>query len=512
MSQFIRSSFVSCILAASFSLSPGWAGPATPGAPYRPNRILVKPRQGKDLSSFHAQHHNRLLKRVHGPDVEVLELGADQHVEQMVQAYEQSGQVEFAEPDYILYASSSPNDPKFTDGSLWALQNTGQSGGTAGADIGAGTAWPVLHNASNVVVAVVDTGIRYTHEDLAANMWTNPGEVAANGQDDDDDGYVDDVHGINAIERTGDPWDDVGHGTHVAGIIGGVGNNGKGVVGVAWNVQLMACKFMDGSGEGATSDAIVCIDYARTHGAHIINASWGGPGFSRSLQTAIRRAQAAGIIFVAAAGNESQNLDRNPSYPASYKVNNMVVVAATTRADELADYSNYGAASVTLAAPGSDILSTWFSSDRAYRVESGTSMATPYVSGVLALTKARYPNETYSQLIQHVTSGTDSLAVLAGKCLTGGRLNLRKALGVESAPALPIVRLAVLANDLSGSVRFGLMGDPGARYVIEESSDLQSWTALYSRTASTDGSLTFTDPNAGRQAHQYFRARLVPLQ
>jgi subtilisin family serine protease len=477
---------------------------------YHPTRIIIKPKagSGRQLSALHAGQRNRVLATAGEPDIQIVELPAPGQVQQAVAAYQQSGEVEFAEPDYILRKATVPNDPRYKD--LWALHNTGQIGGTAGADLGAEAAWSRMSRASNVVVAIIDSGIRYTHEDLADNMWRNPDEIPGNGIDDDNNGYVDDVHGINAAEQTGDPSDDEGHGTHVAGIIGAVGDNGKGTVGVAWQVQLMACKFMDSSGEGSTSDAVLCIDYARRKGAHIINASWGGSYFSYALQSAIKRAQAAGVIFVAAAGNETQNLDRSPSYPANYKVDNVISVAATTRYDLLADYSNYGAKSVSLAAPGSEILSTWNTSDRAYRLQSGTSMATPFVVGVLALARANFPDDTYLELLDRVTTGAKVLPGLSGKCKTGARVNLQQALGVMAA-AGP-VRLSVIPNAAAGEAQFKLQGDAEAEYVIEASNDLTRWVPALKRKAAQDGTVAFADP-AGMQApKRYYRARLVPVQ
>lgn len=346
----------------------------------------------------------------------------------MLARYRASGLVEFAEPDYKLYATTLPNDPQFASGVQWSLRST------TGRDIHAADAWETASSASNIVVAVIDSGIRYTHEDLAANMWVNPGEIAGNGIDDDENGIMDDVHGINTVNRSGDPMDDGDHGTHVAGIIGAVGNNGRGITGVAWKVKLMACKFLDFNGEGDTSDAIEAIDYARRMGAHIINASFGGPDYSSSLYTAIQNARTAGVIVVAAAGNEIMDIDQMPMYPASYTLDNIVVVGGTSRSDAIdLGYSNWGATGVDLFAPGSGIFSTWGSDDTAYRSSSGTSMATPHVAGALALMKARFTNLTSSQLISRLLNSVDVLPGLTGRCRTGGRLNLAKALGPDPA-------------------------------------------------------------------------------
>jgi subtilisin family serine protease len=336
--------------------------------------------------------------------------------------------VAVAEPDYIRQAVLVPNDPKYLDGTLWGLNQSSD------ADVDAPEGWDVRSTTGAVVVAVIDTGVRYTHQDLAANMWKNSAEIPGNKVDDDRNGIVDDVYGFDAYSNDGDPMDGNGHGTHCSGTIGGVGNNGVGVVGVAWGVKLMGCKFLSDSGSGTDSDAIRCIDYARGKGAKILSNSWGGGGASTSVEAAIERCRAAGVLFVAAAGNESNNNDRNPAYPASFTTDNIVSVAATTRADGLASFSNYGAVSVDLGAPGEGIYSTVSDSDAAYANYSGTSMATPHVAGVLAMLAAQFPNESYASLISRLLNGTDKISSLSAKCKSGGRLNLAKALQSTSVP------------------------------------------------------------------------------
>ena len=367
-------------------------------------------------------------------NVQVLQIGPTETVEEAVAIYRASGLVDIAEPDYKLSASVTPNDPDFINGNQWALHNIGIQGGAINADIHASQGWDTLHDASNVVVAVVDSGIRYTHQDLAGNIWNNPNEIPGNGIDDDHNGIIDDYHGVNAIVDGGDPMDDNGHGTHVAGIIGAIGNNGLGTVGVAWKVQLMACKFLDSTGNGDTSDAIQCIDYARKNGARIINASWGGPDYSSALYTAISNARTAGIIFVTAAGNDAQNLDIYANYPAGYNLDNILTVCATTDLDLFeSGYSNYSSTKVHVGAPGTYIYSTWNGSDQSYAFESGTSMASPYVAGVCALLRARFPAENERQIIERVLASVDPLPSLQGKCSSGGRVNLEKALGPNPA-------------------------------------------------------------------------------
>jgi subtilisin family serine protease len=419
---------------------------------FRDDRILVQPKAGRNLLALADLHRKHGATVAHTfasmGNLQIVRLPNGARVSDLIARYLESGMVEFAEPDYLVHASAVPNDPRYEDGTLWGLHNTGQSGGLAHADLAALEGWSIMNSSPDIIVAVIDSGVRFTHEDLAGNIWVNPGEIPGNGIDDDQNGYVDDVHGINSINNTGNPSDIDGHGTHVAGILGAVGNNGKGVVGVAWKVQIIACKFLDSTGQGALSDAIKCIDYARINGAKVINASWGGPSSSLSLQNAIIRARDAGIIFVTAAGNEARNDDLGGEYPTNYKIDNIISVAATTRTDTLASYSNYGLNTVHLAAPGSGIYSTWASSDTAYSYLSGTSMSAPYVSGVFALMQARFPNETYRQIISRVLAATDSLPSLTGKCVTGGRLNLRKAFETDLIPdftASPMVGSPPLA-------------------------------------------------------------------
>jgi subtilisin family serine protease len=351
----------------------------------------------------------------------------------------QSGLFDFVEPDYVLHAHLSPTDSAFTSGVLWGLRNGGGSGGTPGADIQGSDAWAITTGSTNVIVAVLDTGIRYTHYDLAVQMWRNPGEIPGNGIDDDHDGYVDDVFGINAITGTGNPGDDQGHGTHVAGTIGAAANNGSPHVGVAWQVQLMACKFLDAEGSGYTSDAIECINYAVAKGARIINASWGGDDYSQALFDAMAAATAQNVLFVTAAGNDSVDNDLHPSYPCNYQLNNVISVAALDRADKLADFSNYGRNTVHLGAPGVQIYSCTSASDDSYLYLDGTSMAAPHVIGTAALLLARFPGSTALELRQRLLTTVVPIPALAGKTVTGGRLNAFNALNAVADGVLEIV-------------------------------------------------------------------------
>jgi alpha-tubulin suppressor-like RCC1 family protein/subtilisin family serine protease len=355
-----------------------------------------------------------------------------------IEELNRSGKFEYVEPDYIRTIDATPTDTAFTDGTLWGLRNTGQSGGVSGADIDAVRAWDTTTGSTAVLVAVIDTGIRYTHQDLTTQMWRNPDEIAGNGLDDDQDGYIDNVYGINGITNSGDPMDDQGHGTHCAGTIGAQANGGGPHVGVAWSVKLMACKFLSSSGSGSTSDAIKCINFAVAKGAHILSNSWGGGGYSQALADAITAANASDVLFVAAAGNSGSNSDLIPSYPASYTHDNIISVASIDRQDMLSYFSNYGATSVDIAAPGSNIYSCYATSDTSYYTASGTSMATPHVAGVAALVLADAPGISTADLRERILAGAIATPALSGKVVTGGRVNAHNSLTGEPDGTLEV--------------------------------------------------------------------------
>ncbi len=325
-----------------------------------------------------------------------------------------------ARPDALIAPERTARDP-------------GASGQWGLAKVGAPAAWDRSVGTGAIVVAVIDTGVDYAHPDLAANMWRNPGEIAGNGRDDDGDGFVDDVCGADFRDNDGDPMDDAGHGTHVAGIIGARGDNGLGVAGVAWQTRIMALRFMSAAG-GYTSDAVRAVEYAVAHGAKVINASWGGPAADPALAAAFARARAAGVIVVVAAGNGGANVDASPFYPAGYarQYDNVVSVAATDRSDRLAGFSNFGAATVTVAAPGVGIQSTL--PRGRYGSMSGTSMATPFVTGAVALFWGTHPGWTYQAVIARLRESAAGLPALSGK-VAAGRLDLGRMFDLSPPPA-----------------------------------------------------------------------------
>ncbi|WP_168442180.1 S8 family serine peptidase [Pontiella desulfatans] len=404
-------------------------------AEYRPGVLLVGYTSGKQITAaakadLHVAMGTESIKTFSRIPAEMVKLPVGAKLEKMIEAYTGQPGVAYAEPDYLLNAYDLPDDSRFAE--LWGMHNTGQTGGTPGADIGAAEAWDITTGNTNVIVAVIDTGIDYTHPDLAANMWVNHGEIAGNGVDDDGNGFVDDVHGYDFAYNDSNPMDGGGHGTHCAGTIGAVGGNGVGVAGVNWRVRLMAVKFLNDSGSGYTSDAVDSLEYAVANGAHISNNSWGGGGYSSTLKAAIDAAGASGHLFVAAAGNSGANNDANPHYPSSYDCDNILAVASSDHNDNRSGFSCYGANSVDLAAPGSSILSTV--PGAGYGVKNGTSMATPHVSGAAALLKSQKMNALYSELKQLLMNGVDVLPQWEGLVMTGGRLNVANSLLLSEPP------------------------------------------------------------------------------
>ncbi|MCL1124547.1 S8 family serine peptidase [Shewanella surugensis] len=357
-----------------------------------------------------------------------LRQGAD--VKKAIKMISQHPAVKYAEPNYVIKALGAPDDPSFI--SLWGMHNTGQDGGTADADIDAVEAWDISTGDSNIVIGVIDTGVDYNHEDLQANIWTNPNEIAGNGIDDDGNGVIDDIHGFSAVNNNGDPMDGNGHGTHVSGTIGAKGNNGVGVAGVNWDVTIVGCQFLDASGSGSTEGAIACIDYMTdlkiNHGVDIkaTNNSWGGGGFSQALKDSIDAAGDAGILFFAAAGNSAVDNDVNPHYPSSYDSEALMSIASTDRNDNMSSFSQWGLTSVDMGAPGSSILST--TPSNGYSTYSGTSMATPHMAGAAGLVWSVNPDLSPVEMKQLLMESGDTNADLIGKTVAGTRLNVANAL------------------------------------------------------------------------------------
>ena len=400
--------------------------------------VLVKFRSGVSLESIEgitSRMNDRIEDRIENvagwTAIDDLD-NAD--ADAIVAKYSSLPEVEYAEPNFEISLDEAgplepilPHDPQFND--QWALANSGQRGGKQGADISATLAWATTTGSEDLVVAVLDSGVDYTHEDLVSNMWVRPADMAP--YNDRELGTVDDLNGYNAIDGNSDPMDDNGHGTHCAGIIGAEGENNLGIAGVNWNVLIMPLKFMNSGGFGTTKDAIEAINYVIDRkkagvNVRIISASWGSTQKSRALEDVIRKAYENDILFVAAAGNATTDNDRRPHFPSSYDVPNVISVAALDRNDQLAKFSNYGAKSVAVAAPGVEILSTWLRNQ--YEEKSGTSMATPVIAGVAALILAENPRMSVDDLRKKIMDSSDPIIALKGKTVTGGRINAAKAL------------------------------------------------------------------------------------
>lgn len=412
---------------------------------YQNRRLLVRYKNDvttkkRDLAHFSVGAY--VVQEFDTPkNLDVVEVAKGISLDDAQEFYREDPNVLYVEPDYEVHAYMQPPpseptppdnptepliDPRFSE--QWALNNLGQTGGLADADINAPEMWEHITGDKNIVIAVIDTGINYNHPDLVNNVWTNPGEIAGNNIDDDGNGVVDDIHGFNAISENGDPMDDHGHGSHCAGVVGAQGQNTEGGRGVMQQATIIGCKFLSASGGGSTSGAIACLDYLRnlkTRTENPVNIiatsnSWGGGPSSQALEDAIRAHQEQGILFIAASSNDGQDNDEVDTFPADYQLANVVSVAATDHSDERAWFSNWGKRTVHVAAPGVDILSTVLDDD--YEQMSGTSMATPFVAGLAGMIKASNNEYNYRQIKNLLMAGGTPIPALEGKTVSGRRL------------------------------------------------------------------------------------------
>lgn len=439
-----------CILVAFLLCAPAWAQTfeIVQGHKAVPNEVLVKFRSvhGGDAGSYIVRAHDLRQSLALGRTGPAHYRSGSKSTAQLVKELSADPDVEYAEPNYIVETESTPStpsDPMFS--LLWGLQNTGQSGGSPNADIQAVQAWGVTTGGRSAVVGVVDTGIDYSHPDLKSNIWTAPTAFTVQFGTNDKITCAAGTHGYDAITNTCNPMDQNGHGTHVSGTIGASANNSAGVTGVNWTASMMGLRFMDSNGKGTVANAIRAIQFAilvkaalpGSANIRVLSNSWGGAGYSQALLDAINQANAAGILFVAAAGNEGANQDVSPSYPGSYRTANLISVAATDSLDGLATFSNYGNTTVDLGAPGVNIASTYPNSG--YASMSGTSMSTPHVAGAAALVLSACAFLDTAALRANLIDNVDADGALAGKTATGGRLNVYKAVsacapGVVASP------------------------------------------------------------------------------
>lgn len=392
-----------------------------------PGQLLVKFKQGVArtlINSLNGVLDASVLDSSLG--IDLVKVPQNSSVQEAADYYAASGLVEYAQPNFIRTISKVPNDPLFANQSY--LDNVNDT------DIDAPEAWDVRHDCSGVAVAVMDTGINYRHKDLSGNYLK--------------------VEGYDFANRDSDPLDDNGHGTAVAGIIGAAGNNGIGTAGVCWNVQLIALKIFDYRGAGSTSNMIDAAEYAialkKEHGINIkaVNMSFGGGGFSQAEVDVLRALQAADILVLAAAGNQGADNDSTPEYPASYDVDNVVSVAATDYSDHLAYFSNHGAKSVDIAAPGQMILTSYIPGEESYQVESGTSVAAPQVAGVAAIVASENPGYSYKEIKDAILQGADRLPSLDGLVANSARLNASGAIHAGASLKIEIggIDIAIPVN------------------------------------------------------------------
>jgi len=402
-------------------------------ADYVPNEVLIAVDEAS-LSAFKAGRD----------DLEVLSardgllrarLADGEDLAEKIAELRSSPGVKAADVNQIIYLQDDGSKPDDLSSELWGLHNTGRNGGAAGADINALGAWnEVTGTRDGAVIAVIDTGVDIHHPDLAANIWVNEDEIPGNGVDDDGNGVVDDVNGYNAVDDNVDVVDRRGHGTHVAGTIGAVGNNGQGVVGVNWQTRIMPVKIFDNSGRATVDGIVRGLKYAHDNGASISNNSWGSRGYNEVLDHAF--GEAHDMLHVVAAGNDGRRIDLGGSYPAALGHDHILTVGATNREDELATFSNYGSFAVDVTAPGRDIHSTW--PGAAYKTISGTSMAAPHVAGAAALLAQKFPEADSRELKARLIYNSDRKTELQESSRSGGRINVGRALEVdETAPAAP---------------------------------------------------------------------------
>ena len=367
------------------------------------------------------------------PDLRLVQLREGSDLREGLNYYKLQPEVRFAEPNFIYHTQLTPNDAQF--GSLWGMNNTGQSGGLVGFDIDAAAAWDSHTSSPGIIIGSIDTGVDVNHEDLSANIWVNPGEIPGNFVDDDANGFIDDVNGWDFVNNDSFPFDDHDHGSHTMGTAAGQGNNGIGVAGVTWTASIMSIKVCNQFGSCPSSAILGGVDYATDNNARVTSNSYGGGGFSQAMKDAIDRADAAGILFSAAAGNNGRDIEFSNFFPAGYDSPNIISVAAMNRFGGKSGFSNWGATRVDLGAPGSSILST--TRNNRYSTFNGTSMACPHVTGAVAYLMGFNPNLGHLEYKQIIMDSAEPSGAMAGRSVTGGTLNIKTALDLTPPLIIP---------------------------------------------------------------------------
>lgn len=453
--------------------------------------VLVKFKSGTKSSSIaqtNALMGASLLETLGDLDWVRVKIPEGMTVEEAIGQYKKYGEIEAAQPNFYYRLMATPNDPQYPNSGMYGLGKISAPG-----------AWDLSTGSSTVVVADIDTGLRYTHEDIAPNVWTNPGEINGNGIDDDGNGFIDDYYGYDFRYNDPDPMDEHGHGTHTAGTIGAAGNNGLGVTGVNWNVKLMAIKIYSAGATDSTSAMLVnAYNYVRmmkNRGVNIraTNNSYGdcpeACGYDQATKDALEALGEAGVLNVFAAGNNGRNIDPQPSYPASYTLPTLLSVASSTSTDTRSSFSNYGPVSVDLAAPGSSIFSTTFGSNSSYGTMSGTSMACPHVTGAAALLSAYNPNLSVASLKATLMNSVDVLANWNGVVKTGGRLNVQRALQNQTVCSFNLSQTNLTAPTKGGVFTVNITVPANCDYSAKSTA---KWISVTSASPlSGNGAVTF---------------------
>lgn len=461
---------------------------------YVKGEVLVKLRSNTTAERFGAINRQlgaTMIEKLGETQWQRVIISGGMNVDEAIKTYSRYDEVLAVQPNFYYSLQVTPNDPQFTAAGMYGLTK-----------ISAPAAWDLTTGSSAVVVADIDTGLRMTHEDIGSNLWTNSGEIAANGMDDDGNGFIDDVNGMDFFFNDSNPADEHGHGTHTAGTIGAAGNNLLGVSGVNWAVKIMPIKIYNSSGFGSTSAMLVnAYSYVRMmklRGVNIrvTNNSYGGCdeacGYDQATKDGIDSMGEVGILNVFAAGNDARNTDTLPAYPASYTSPSIVSVANSTSTDTRSGSSNVGLVTVDLAAPGSGILSTTFGTNSSYGSMTGTSMASPHVAGAAALLSALNPSLSPASLKATLLNTVDPLAVWAPLVKTGGRLNVDRALRNQTVCSFVGANGSMNVGTKGGIFTVNVTSAQNCDYAVKSQSP---WIKVLSSDAlSGNGTVTFRVP------------------